>query len=265
MKQLTPEKYVEGVNSIYIEQPAYRIGGNGSDGTCDCIGMSRGGLERGGLTDVKGMDGTNYAARHTIKNLQKIKSVSQLRLGDVVLKVRDKDDKSMPLPDQYRKGGNDYSSQWGEMNFTHIGTVTSMNPLRITHMTSPTAKIDEKLGNWQYFGQLPYVKYDAEEDEGPDVRTVSVWAESGKTVKMRAKPSTLCRTYWDVPIGSEVILMEPGETWSGINWNGRSGYMMTKFLITDSDLPIYGVIINNLKKAEAEELVRIYGGEITAG
>ena len=83
---------------------------------------------------------------------------------------------------------------------------------------------------------------------------------------MRAKPSTLCRTYWDVPIGSEVVLTEPGNTWSGIIWNGRSGYMMTKFLQIGTDLPIYGVIINTgLTKAQAEELVRMYGGEITAG
>ena len=44
MKQITPEKYVEGINSIYIEQPTYRTGGDGSDGTCDCIGMVRGAL-----------------------------------------------------------------------------------------------------------------------------------------------------------------------------------------------------------------------------
>ena len=41
--------------------------------------------------------------------------------------------------------------------------------------------------------------------------------------------------------------------------------MMTKFLKTGSDLPIYGVIINNLTRETAEELVKMYGGEITAG
>ena len=48
MKKITVNKYVEGVNSIYIEQPAYATGCDGSNGKCDCIGMCRGALIRGG-------------------------------------------------------------------------------------------------------------------------------------------------------------------------------------------------------------------------
>lgn len=262
MKRVTPEKYVEGVSSIYVEQPSYQLGHDGSDGQCDCIGMVRGGLKRAGATDISGMNGTNYALRHTLLNVQKIKKADQLRVGDVVLKFRDKDDKSMPLPDQYRKGGNDYSSTWGEMNCTHIGTVTSVNPLRITHMTSPTAKIDTALGNWTYFGQVPWVDYGEQAEEQQPGTWVRVWAESGSTVKMRAKPSTLCRTYWDVPIGSEVILMTPGETWSEIIWAGRSGYMMSKFLRTGETL--YTVTIKGKDKETAESIIAQFGGTMTA-
>ena len=135
-------------------------------------------------------------------------------------------------------------------------------------MTSPSAKKDYKLGNWSLFGQLPWVKY-GEEQPAEDEKAgtwVNVWSENGKPVKMRAKPSTLCRTWWEVPNGSEVILMEPGETWSGIIWAGRSGYMKTEFLRAKDEAPIYGVIISSgLTRAQAEELVRMYGGEITAG
>ena len=258
MKTITPEQYVRGVLSIYEEKPQYRIGGDGEDGTCDCIGMGRGALKREGVTDIKGMNGTNYAARHTIQGLQKLKKADQLSKGDVVFKVRDKDDPSMPLPDQYRKGGNDYSSTWGETNFTHYGTVTSINPLIITHMTSPTAKQDTSIKNWVYFGKLPWVK--AEEMIDTVADWARVWAENGKTVKMRAKPSTLCRLYWEVPIGSEVVLVEPGDTWSGIIWAGQSGYMMTKFLRTDNTEPLYTVIVKGLKKEQAEDLTGLYPG-----
>ena len=267
MKQITPAEYIEGVNSIYIEQPEYETGQDGSNGKCDCIGMCRGALKRKGI-QADGLGGTNYAARKTIKSLQKIKKVSQLRLGDVVLKTRDKDDKNMPLPERYRKGNTDYSAEWGETNFTHIGTVTGINPLRITHMTSPTAKIDTELGKWSYFGQLPWVDY-ASEAPAEDQQAgtwVRVFSENGEPVKMRAKPSAMCRTWWKVPSGAEVILMEQGETWSGIIWAGRSGWMKTEFLRAGEDAPIYGVIINSgLTRAQAEELVRMYGGKITAG
>lgn len=261
MKKISQDAYVRGVTSIAVEQPKYRTGGDGSDGTCDCIGMGRGGLKRGGAEEIKGMGGTNYATRHTFLNLQKIKSVNQLRKGDILLKTRDKDDPDMRLPDQYRKGGIDYSEKWGETNFTHYGTVTEINPLRITHMTSPTAKVDEKLGNWKYVGQLPWVDYDAEEPEDPTTAWARVIAPSGKTVKMRAKPSTLCRTYWEVPIGAEVIVKEPGDSWTKIRWAGRDGYMMTKFLQAENqeeDRNLYTVIIEHLSTAEADKLIAEY-------
>ena len=261
MKKISAEKFVEGVNSIYVEQPAYKLGHDGSDGECDCIGMPRGALEREGVTDVTNMRGTNQAARHTILNLQQIKKADQLRVGDVVLKVRDKDDKDMPLPDRYRKGGADYDAKIGEINFTHIGTVTRVNPLEITHMTSPTAKKDTRLAGWTWFGQLPWVG-EGEEEDPAETEWAIVWAENGGTVKMRAKPSTLCRLYWDVPVGSQVILLEPGGTWSRIIWAGREGYMMTKFLRAYGEEPRYRVSIRGLHKATAEEIVAKYGGEM---
>lgn len=269
MKKISVESFIRGLYSIYEEQPKYEKGCDGSNGKCDCIGMGRGALKREGVEDVKGMNGTNYAARHTILDLQKIKKVEQLQVGDVVLKVRDKDDESMRLPDQYRKGGNDYSKTWGETNFTHIGYVVSINPLRIMHMTSPTAKIDTSLGKWTYFGRLPWIDYDSQPAEGNDVsettKWATVWAEKGSTVKMRAKPSTMCRLYWEVPVGAQVVLMEKGETWSEIIYAGQSGYMMTKFLREGEQIQLYTVTIKGLTKEQAEELARTYGGEIVAG
>ena len=255
MKKIPAARFVDGVLSIYKEQPKYDQGCDGSNGRCDCIGMVRGALKREGI-DADGLGGTNYAARKTIIGLQKIKSVDQLRVGDVVLKTRDKDDPSMPLPDRYRKGHPDYNSTWGEINFTHIGVVTSVNPLVITHMTSPSAKQDTKLGNWTYFGKLPWVDYG--DEEVTEATWARVYAESGKTVKMRAKPSTLCRLYWEVPIGSDVILMEPGETWSGIIWAGQSGYMMTKFLRTGQEAKKYTITISGLLLEQVQTLCNTY-------
>ena len=259
MNRISPEKYVEGVNSIYVEQPEYQLGHDGSDGKCDCIGMCRGGLEREGVTGITNMSGTNQAARKTINYLEKIGSAKDLKLGNVVLKTRDKDDKDMPLPDRYRKGGADYDPDVGETNFTHIGTVTRENPLEITHMTSPTAKKDTKIGNWKYKGQLPWVDSGADPEPEPEIQWATVWAESGSTVKMRAKPSALCRLYWDVPIGSQVVLVEPGDEWSSIIWAGQSGYMMSRFLIT-GETDRYTVTIPNLLKEQAEELCRKWSG-----
>ena len=261
MKKVSAEKYVEGVNSIYVEQPSYELGHDGSDGKCDCIGMSRGGLERAGATGVTNMRGTNQAARKAIEELQEIRTEAQLLLGDVVLKTRDKDDKTMPLPDRYRKGGADYDPKWGETNFTHIGTVTHVNPLEITHMTSPKPKKDKSAKGWGYFGSLPWVEQKPAPEPGPEPEppepvTAVVVAETGKTVKMRAKPSTKCRLYWDVPVGSEVIVDEKGDEWSRITWEGREGWMMTRFLDFREEPAeeTYTVIIPGLTRDQAEEV-----------
>lgn len=256
MKTCSRAAYVEGVLAIHREQKRYELGADGSGDGCDCIGMGRGALHRAGVEDTPHMRGTNDAARSLDLNLQKIKNEKQLLPGDVVFKTRDKDDPDMKLPEKYRKGQPAYDPKWGETNFTHYGTVTSVNPLVITHMTSPTSKQDTKLGNWSYFGQLPWVKDEAEDEEMPDVRTAMVWAESGKTVKMRDKPSSLCRLYWDVPIGSQIIVMEPGTTWTQIIWNGRTGYMKSEFIRNAAST--YAVIISGLDLKTAQKLCEEY-------
>jgi hypothetical protein len=259
MKKVSVSQYVDGVNSIYVEKPSYETGHDGSDGKCDCIGMCRGGLKRAGATDVIGMSGTNYAARYTIKDLKKIDSVNSLKVGDVVLKTRPADDPTMPLPDKYKKSGAAYN---GDLtNYTHIGTVTHVNPLEITHMTSPTAKKDNKLGKWVYVGWLPWVTDSVEPSPEPvEPQTATVWAEHGTTVKMRAKPSTSCKTYWDIPIGTTVIVDVSGDEWSQITCNGRTGYMMTKFLVLDG--VYYTVTIPHLTMPDADNLVKTFPGAV---
>ena len=51
MKQITPDEYCEGVESIYVEQQEYDSGDDGSNGKCDCIGMGRGALIRKGIPE----------------------------------------------------------------------------------------------------------------------------------------------------------------------------------------------------------------------
>lgn len=150
-------RYVDGVESIYAENPTYETGHDGSDGMCDCIGMCKGAIRRSG-GNPSGLSGTNYAARYTIKNFYPIPSASALKVGEVVLKARKPGESGYSLPDKYKPGGSSYNGDLTD--YYHIGTVTQVNPLVITHMTSPAAKKDTKLGKWSYYGKLPQVDYD---------------------------------------------------------------------------------------------------------
>ena len=227
MSKITADRFIDGVNSIYEEKPSYRKGGDGSDGTCDCSGMPRGALKREDVTGITNMGGTNQAARETIENLREIVGTSDLQLGDVVLKVRDKDDPDYPLPDRYRKGHPDYDQKWGETNFTHIGTVTGVNPLEITHMTSPTAKKDPKIGNWKYVGQLPWVKRGADPEPVPEGYAVV----TAKKVALRTAPTTEAKVIVRANKGDQVkIEMPPPSKWEYVSYKGKSGYMMKEFI-----------------------------------
>ena len=57
-----------------------------------------------------------------------------------------------------------------------------------------------------------------------------VYAENGGTVKLRQKPSTSCGTYWDVPVGKEIEILEKQEEWSRISVAGRIGWMKNEFI-----------------------------------
>ena len=263
---ISKEKYLDGIESIYVEQPQYKLGHDGSDGYCDCIGMVKGAIRRGG-GDASGLSGTNYAARNTIKNLVKIPSVNALTIGDVVLKGRQPGSSGYDLPDRY-KGGSDLT------DYYHIGTVTKTNPLEITHMTSPTAKKDSKLGKWNYYGQLPQVGGDEPEPSPePSPEPISnlaiVIAEKGSTVNMRRSPSINSPLVERVPIGETVTVLTRGEDWSQIKWTRYVGWMMSKFLLFDDDVPEeggYTVTISGLTKEEAQAIKAEYpNAEISVG
>ena len=257
------DTFLHGVEEIYSEHPAYERGHDGSDGKCDCIGLIKGSLRRGGVTP-KGLKGTNYAARYTIQGFRKISNVQDLKLGSVVLKAVEPGDQYYDLPDEYKQGGANYNGDL--LDYNHIGVVTRLNPLEITHMTSPTAKKDEKLGKWKYTGWLPQV--DAEPGPGPDPdpptpaeETAKVWAPSGKTVNMRKGPSTSKALVERVPIGAEVIILEKEPEWCQVKWKNFIGWMMTQFLVFDEpSSKLYTVHIPYLTKYAAEAVINQYPG-----
>jgi len=247
-------KYIEGVESIYTEQPTYQLGHDGSDGSCDCIGMCKGAIRRAG-GDASGLSGTNYAARNTILNLRKFSSASELTVGDVVLKGRQPGDSGYALPDKYKDSGD-------LTDYYHIGTVTSTEPLVITHMTTPTAKQDFKVGKWAYVGWLPQVSSNPSPSPEPEPQpepghlTAVVTAPTGSTVNMRRSPNNKSALVEKVPIGETVDVLERGTEWCKIKWKWYTGYMMTVFLAFD-DPPVVGdytITIYNLTKEEADML-----------
>ena len=250
------DKFLQMVLKIKSLNPVYKQPGDGSNGECDCIGLIIGAIRRMGLKWT-GIHGSNYAARYATYNLEYIEDVSALNKGDIVYKAADENGivklacnagtktHKWGLPDRYKKGKAYYTGDLKD--YYHVGVVTKVAPLNITHMTSPHMKVDTNLkGGWNYHGQNRQLVDAAEKDaDTAPVTTIPVpsepvpnegctavvVADNGKPVKMRQYPSTSCRTWENVPCGTRVIIVEPGEEWAKINCGKRKGwYMMAKFL-----------------------------------
>lgn len=99
---------------------------------------------------------------------------------------------------KYRAGGTAYTGD--VMDYYHVGVVTGVEPLAITHCTKgggvDGVTVDTRQGEWRYAGPCALVTYAADTDspEGGDTsmetRRATVISQDGNPVKLRSTPST---------------------------------------------------------------------------
>lgn len=217
---MTTDEFLKWVAANTLRVREYRSGGDGSGGGCDCVGLVIGAWRLAGKA-WPWTHGSNYAARHRTRHLA---AGMALKPGDLVYKARPPGSAGYSLPDTYRDDPdrNDYY---------HIGIVTAVDPLTITHCTSVPGGIkeDHGRGEWKYSGQL-----DLLEDEEIIMSTKFVYAATGKTVNMRAGAKLTAGLIRAVPIGSTAEVLGTTSTgWSAIEYNGQRGYMLSRFLVDE--------------------------------
>ena len=272
----TVEKYVAGCKEIVNAKPAYKLGAS-SLTECDCIGMDKYAFRKNGVKLTT--TGTNYSARNQVDNLRVLNSVSDLSVGDIVFKANEPSDSGYNLPAKYKPGGAQYNGDLRD--YYHIGTVESVSPLRIIHMTSPTAKTDTKIGNWGFVAEWkkefisdspspapePSPEPEPQPEPEPAKMTAVVFAPTGTTVNMRSSPKITSPLIEQVPIGKTVDVLEKGDEWSRVKWKWYKGYMKNQFLIfEDTPQNWYTVTISCLTKEQADGLCSEYpNAEVTVG
>ena len=227
------KSYLDMVLLIESLHPTYQLGHSGTDGKCDCIGLTIGAIRRAGGTWT-GTHGSNYAARYEIENLRPVSA--GLKVGDVVLKAHEPGESGYALPDKYKSGAD-------KRDYYHIGTVYSVSPLVIIHCTGPGVIRDTTIGKWKFCGELKKVNYGlpdapipddpAPEEEEPMIcnsMVTKINGATGKTVNMRAKAKAGSTLLAQVPFGTVVPVDQTEGDWSHITYKGKSGWMMTKYL-----------------------------------
>lgn len=232
MDKIKIENFIDEFLKIINSKPRYVSGGDGSNGTADCIGAIIGAIRKCGGSWT-GIHGSNYSARFEMQNLYPIKSTEQLSAGDIVYKGRLAGEKAYDLKQRYQKGGSMDKGDYTD--YYHVGVVLSISPLQIGHMTSPTALIDTKIGKWGYVGRLKKLDYtnNAQIVENSPINKAlnNVGSNSSDgLLKLRKTPNNKVILDW-IPINAEFIILERvNNDWLKVNYKNKIGYVMSKFI-----------------------------------
>lgn len=258
-KTVKMDLFLAKIQEIISEKPTYKLGGDGSNGLCDCIGLIIGGLKRAG-GKWSGSHGTNHAVRY---QMQAPLTKPRMELGELLYKYHKPGEPGYNLPASYKNHPD-------QNDYYHVGVIISVNPLRIAHCTSWSGgsgiKIDTKLGTkWRLGGRVKGLDYDHVQEEIPmeKIGEAIVKAKSGKTVRLRSGPSKRANVRLEIPIGTVVAVYTQNPGWWEIGHNGVKGWMMSEYLESShtlvSDTKAETVTIT-LSKAAAEYLLEVLKG-----
>ena len=236
------ERFLEKAREIAAEKPVYRKGGSGKDGTCDCIGLIIGAVRRAGGT-WSGLHGSNYAARNEVDDLWPVTLAGDLQTGMLVFRARSPGDPGYDAQLMSTR----YADSPDRKDYYHVGVVLSARPLAILHMTSPSVRTDATLKGWDYAGWLKRIGQPEKEKTGSTgdgkggngmEETVRIGGGNlSRGVNFRAAAGKHGAILAEIPQDSEAALLEWGETWCGIRYKGRTGYVMTEFIRREGEAP----------------------------
>ena len=220
----------------------YQLSHDGSDGKSDCIGLVIGAVKLAG-EKWPGTHGSNWAARYAMDNLAYIPNVDELFLGEIVYRAYEPWEDKYDLPSRYDDSGD-------ALDYYHVGVVTSVRPLIITHCTGVAGGIkrDCLLGKWRYGAKLKYVDYASfdggEMEEGVGTMNsyeadqysymATVHSDNGKPVNFRSGPGKHYPLIDQLTVGSAVTVIgtvEDAPLWLAVQYRGRIGYMMSVYLM----------------------------------
>lgn len=238
----TAKEFAREVDELALTITGYQNGKSGQNGLCDCIGLIMGAMTRLGRGSYP-MHSTNYFARYQMDSLRILSPAEKLAVGQLVYKA---DDNQSDLNDRYKAGGR-YYTDGDLLNYYHVGVVTGTAPLEITHCTSSGnisgIKRDSTTKGWTHVGEMRGVGYalnNTEHKEETPMQKATVAASNGEPVRMRKAPGTDAVTLAKLQVGTVVEVPEKAGEWATVVApDGKRGYMMTKFLTFDDEVPVH--------------------------
>ena len=203
----------------------------------DCIGSIWKILEKyGAKTDLVG---SNWFARHELRNMRPLTDRSQLFDGCAVLKTRLLGESGYDLPPRY-------ISDADLIDYNHIGIGTDQGEiLDSTRYMSGGIYVRNGPGvstagigpnSWDIIGEFEDVDYTGMvyDVPGGDAMVGYINLPKDSNVKFRITPSTDSQWYGRINGGEAVEIVSDSGEWTRIRYGGNDGYVMSKFITTDA-------------------------------
>ena len=201
----------------------------------DCIGSIWKILERYGAKTS--YVGSNWFARHELKNMRPLTDKSQLYDGCAVLKTVLPNQSGYALPDRYLSDAD-------PIDYNHIGIGTDDGQILDSTRTASgrdgpgvsTAKIGPN--SWDIIAEFEDVEYSDVPSEPPQegVDTVTGYINLPPTSNVfhRISPSNGSQWYGRINGGEAVEIVSDSGEWTRVRYGGHDGYVMSKFITTDA-------------------------------
>jgi hypothetical protein len=204
----------------------------------DCIGSIWKILERYGAKTQ--LVGSNWFARHELKNMRPLTDKSQLYDGCAVLKTVLPTQSGYALPDRYKSDAD-------LIDYNHIGIGTDAGEILDSTRTASgrdgpgvsTAKIGPN--SWDIIADFEDVDYSNATEpgepaqEGVDTMIGYINLPPTSNVFHRISPSTDAGWYGRVNGGEQVEIVFNSGEWTRVKHGGHDGYVMSKFITTDAN------------------------------
>lgn len=189
----------------------------------DCSGAFVAAYRQHGLSIYQG---SNRIARRYIDALHPI---SEAKPGMAAFKAYRPGDKYYSLPADYKPGGAYYNGDL--LDYYHIGLVDANPSIILNSANIQNGFRESAKDGWEFCGYLKDVDYTGgKEPSMMQPKQMIVTAETGKTVNLRSGPGTEYPKIDAVPIGTIVTETMESNGWAYIQYGGKQGYMMEKFL-----------------------------------
>lgn len=147
-------------------------------------------------------------------------------------------------------------------NASHIGIYTGSRGKGAIHSSKSVGMVCESTfsgksirGGWNRVGLwLDGLDYEIGTATGggeKQVTTMITWADNNSPINMRVRKSTGAQLAGQIPQGESVEAEDNGDGWSWVHWNGKAGYVLSRFLKPMNADPGGGEL-------DREKLVSIY-------